>query len=349
MKDLFTVEGDEARERLGLAQMLIDHAGIIRLANSRAEQLFGYECGELAGCSVENLLPARTRERHRQQRDEFVQQQQVRQMGGTLVVHGVRKTGEEIPLEIGLSPIQTDSGTVTLATIIDVSERQRAEEAHRLFLVATSHDVRNTLANVLGYVNLLCDLVTDEASRKYLNRIFLLMQDLSTVMSDMVVHAGVSDRTAVRRPVDVHRVLSDCAAGVEPQCEAMGLQLQVSLPASISMMTDPMLLGRIVQNLLVNAVRYTKEGEIELCAALNANELRISVRDTGIGIPAESLPRIFDQYYRDPEACRMVPLGTGLGLSTVMRFCELLGGSVSVRSIQGVGTTFEVTVPVVTP
>lgn len=349
MKDVFTAEGDEARDRLGLAQMVIDHAGIISLANSRAEQLFGYECGELVGCSVENLLPARTRERHRQQRNEFVQRQQVRQMGGSLIVHGVRKTGEEIPLEIGLSPIQTDSGTMTLATIIDTSERQRAEEAHRLFLAATSHDVRNTLANVLGYVNLVCERVTDETSRKYLIRAALLMQNLSTVMSDMVVHAGVAGQTAARQPVDVHRVLSGCAAAVEPQCEAMGLQLRVSLPASSSVMTDPTLLARIVQNLLVNAVRYTKEGEIELCAALNADELRISVRDTGIGIPAESLPRIFDDYYRDPEACQLVPLGTGLGLSTVRRFCKLLGGSVSVRSIQGVGTTFEVAVPVVTP
>jgi len=95
---VFTAEGDKARDRFGLAQMVIDHAGIISLANSRAEQLFGYECGELVGCSIENLLPARTRERHRQQRNEFVQRQQVRQMGGSLIVHGVRKTGEEIPL-----------------------------------------------------------------------------------------------------------------------------------------------------------------------------------------------------------------------------------------------------------
>jgi signal transduction histidine kinase len=124
--------------------------------------------------------------------------------------------------------------------------------------------------------------------------------------------------------------------------------MRVSLPASTSVMTDPMLLGRIVQNLLVNAVRYTKEGEIELCAVVTAGELRISVRDTGIGIPAESLPRIFDDYYRDPEARQVAPLGTGLGLFTVRRFCNLLGGSVSVRSTQGIGTTFEVAVPVVT-
>lgn len=343
------VEDDEARDRLGLAQMVIDDAGIISLANSRAEHLFGYQRGDLVGRSVEDLVPEGARERHRLQRSDFVQQRQVRQMGGALIVHGVRKTGEEIPLEIGLSPIETDSGRMTLATIIDVSERQRAEETHRLFLAATSHDVRNTLANVLGYVNLLHELVTDETSRTYLARVAVLMQNLSTVMSDMVVHVGVSEQTVVLQPVDVHRLLSGCAADIEPQCEAMGLQLRLSLPAPTSVMTDPLLLGRIVQNLLVNAVRYTKEGEIELCAALNADRLRISVRDTGIGIPAESLPRIFDDYYRDPEACRLVPLGTGLGLSTVRRFCELLGGSVSVRSAQGVGTTFEVAVPVVTP
>ena len=348
MKDVFTVEGDEAGDRFTLAQLVIDHSGIIVHANSRAEQLFGYELGELLGCSVENLLPAHTRERHRQQRKEFVQRQQVRQMGGSLVVHGLRKSGEEIPLEIGLSSIQTDGGTMTMATILDVSERQRAEEAYRLFLAASSHDVGNALANVLGYVNLVHELVTDEASRRYLTRAALLVQELSTVVNDMVVHVSASDQTAVCQPVDVYQLLSGCTAAVEPQCKAKGLQMRVSLPASTSVMTDPMLLGRIVQNLLVNAVRYTKEGEIELCAVVTAGELRISVRDTGIGIPAESLPRIFDDYYRDPEARQVAPLGTGLGLFTVRRFCNLLGGSVSVRSTQGIGTTFEVAVPVVT-
>jgi len=117
------------------------------------------------------------------------------------------------------------------------------------------------------------------------------------------------------------------------------------LPEDATVTTDPLLLNRILQNLLSNALRYTVTGEIELRCALAESEIRFTVRDTGIGIPSEAQARVFEAYYRHPEAQQIERLGTGLGLTTVKQFCDLLGGTVSVESTPGVGSTFCVTIP----
>ena len=121
--------------------------------------------------------------------------------------------------------------------------------------------------------------------------------------------------------------------------------MHVELPDEGTIQTDRVKLVRICQNLLGNAVRYTKQGEVRFSGSLSDDEFRITVGDTGIGIPEDALERVFEPYYRHSTAQQAEPLGTGLGLANVKRFCELLHATVTVESTLGVGTTFTVVVP----
>jgi len=109
--------------------------------------------------------------------------------------------------------------------------------------------------------------------------------------------------------------------------------------------SDPSALARILSNLLSNAIRYTVRGEVLLGCEVTPAELRFTVRDTGIGIPADDLTRVFEDHYRHPQARELQPLGTGLGLATARRLCAVLHGTVTAQSTPGEGSTFTVVLP----
>jgi signal transduction histidine kinase len=145
--------------------------------------------------------------------------------------------------------------------------------------------------------------------------------------------------------VAVRTLLTETAKDIEALCQQRGLRLLVTLPEEVTVLADKPKLTRILQNLLSNAVRYTERGEIELRGEVTEAQLRLTVRDTGIGIPAADLPRVFEEYYRHEQARVLHELGSGLGLATVRRLCDVLGGTVTVTSTPGQGSTFVVTVP----
>src|SRR5262249_28423671 len=148
----------------------------------------------------------------------------------------------------------------------------------RLFLAATSHDVRNSLTVIAGYATALADGLPEEQSRKALARITALAQSLSTMMSDIVVHAGLGDQDKVTlRPVGIRALLTECAKDIEAQCHEKKVRLLLSLPEKQKILTDKAKLTRILQNLLGNAVRYTARGEIELRGEISPHEVRLIV------------------------------------------------------------------------
>lgn len=235
---------------------------------------------------------------------------------------------------------------------LEVLELRAALESERLERVAidrrlaeTAHDLRAALASIVGYAHMLAD-DGDHAftPRQIAQRIARLAESLCEISSDLLAHGRVIPPEAGRGS-NVRAVLAQCAEAIEPLCRQKGLALRLDLPSAHEPIADGASLQRIVGNLLTNAVRYTERGEIRLGGSIGAHGLSIEVRDTGIGIPPESLERIFDEYARLDEARRLAPLGTGLGLATARRLCQRLGGRIEVESRPGAGSRFRVLLP----
>ncbi len=233
--------------------------------------------------------------------------------------------------------------TLILLALEDITDRKRAEETNRLFLAATSHDVLNVLNNIVGYAQLLKD--RDLPEGPVVPRIITLSTTLGEIMRELLDHADAENDQPSLALISARALIRERAEAIEWQCRQKGLDFHVDLPAEGSVTTDPIKVTRILDNLLSNAVRYTPSGKVHLQGQLASTKLSVRVRDTGIGIPADHLDRVFEPHYRAPTAREIVPLGTGLGLFTVKRFCELLGGTTQIESSPGVGTTCTVMLP----
>jgi PAS domain S-box-containing protein len=328
------------------AMIIVNRDGRITLANSQTVQMFGYHPHELIGQLVEILVPERFRAHHTQDRDVFFAEHRSRTVSTNRTLSAQHKDGHEFPVEIGLNPLPTKEGDFVLASVTDITERKRAEDQHKLFLAATSHDIRNSLGVILGYAEMLGNQAPGSPAATATQRIHSLVKTLGAMMDDIVVYANLDTSAAAPfEPVEVRGIMAESVHFIEKPCTRAGLALRVTLPEQGMIHSNRVKLLRICQNLLANAVRYTKEGEVRFGGSLSDHEFRITVGDTGIGIPEDALERVFEPYYRHSMAQQLEPLGTGLGLANVKRFCELLHATVTVESALGVGTTFTVVIP----
>jgi signal transduction histidine kinase len=144
-------------------------------------------------------------------------------------------------------------------------------------------------------------------------------------------------------PVSAKDLLIKAVKELRPQVEAIGLELSIDAPVDLPLvMVDPLQIERVISNLVINALRHTKNGDIKISAEQRDNQVAVSVSDTGSGIPAEYLPHIFDKFVQVPAA----PTGgAGLGLTISKSIVEAHGGQISVQSQVGMGTTFTFTLP----
>jgi CheY-like chemotaxis protein/signal transduction histidine kinase len=237
------------------------------------------------------------------------------------------------------------------------AEEERAreiEEAARLkseFLANFSHEIRTPLNGIIGY----CDLVMREEGsrltphgRRDLSVIKSNARTLLALINDILdlskIEAGRVD--VVRERVDVAELLADCTATVKEMLKGRDVQLSVSVHSTCQhLVTDGLKLRQIVLNLLSNAAKFTEQGEIVASVEPKDDGVVLYVEDTGIGIPADELPFIFEKFRQvDGSSTRRVG-GTGLGLAIVRELSRILGGTATVSSQMGRGSRFTVTLP----
>jgi PAS domain S-box-containing protein len=329
--------------------------GHVQTWNPAAETLFGRSTRGMAGEPVANLIPALGEATEWQ----GVTTELLAGRGVMLETHGLGPDGRPLDISISLAPHLGLTGELAAASLIvrDTSERRALELQKDEFLATVSHDLKNPVAAIKGWAQLLMRRtrrlpeVERERWRQDLARVESTAGRLNAMIDELL------DLTQVQlgRPLDLHREAVDLVALArhaadehQQQTRAHTVVLQTDLEHLVGQW-DRVRLERVVGNLLSNAIKYSPDGgwitlTIRREAHPSGDVAELSVRDTGLGIPAADLPRIFDRFFRADNVSGRIA-GTGIGLAGVKRLVEQHGGSIEVESFLGVGTTFVVWLP----
>lgn len=234
----------------------------------------------------------------------------------------------------------------------DITDIQRQERLRKDFIADVSHEFRTPLAAIRGYAETLLDgaLEDQEHNRKFLEIILSHAIRLNNIASDLLVLSELDreqDPPAVPERVSVLEVVSAAAHTVTPAAEIRGITVDYSQCRDCAVLGVRFRLEQVFINLLDNAVKFNRpQGEVRVeCGCGPADQVVVSVSDTGIGIPSTEINRIFERFYRVDKARSRPAGGTGLGLPIVKEIVSRMGGTVSVESYLGSGSKFIVTLP----
>ena len=235
-----------------------------------------------------------------------------------------------------------------------VIAKDRAEESDRLksaFIANISHEIRTPMNGILGFSGLLKSPdVSNEQRVKYLNVIEKSGARLLTTIDD-IMNISKIESGMVRisfTEININNQIEELYTFFKPEADKKGLQLLVvnTIPEYASLIkTDEDKLHSILVNLIKNAIKFTKQGSIEFGCSIKGNQLGFYVKDTGIGIPKNRQPYVFDRFVQADIEDKAVFEGSGLGLAISKSYVEMLGGTIELDSIEGIGSTFSFTVP----
>ncbi len=342
------------------AIVIVNGTGRIVLFNAQARAMFGYKPEQVIGEPIERLLPQRLRSDHLAQRTGYLGAPRMRSMGEGRELHGLRADGEEFPVEISLSPIDTDAGRLVMSAIRDISERkriertlqekneelERASRAKDRFLATMSHELRTPLNAIIGFAGLMLlklpgPLTPDQ--ERQLGLVQSSGRHLLSLINDLLDLAKIeSGRVELQLDaVDCATAIDEVVQTLRPTADAKGLWLRVA-PSDVRpiVRADPRALRQILINLTGNALKFTDAGGVDIRLEADNGQVRVAVRDTGIGISAADQARLFEAFSQVGESAARKAEGTGLGLHLSTKLAGLMGGRLVVRSEPGRGSEF---------
>jgi two-component system OmpR family sensor kinase len=222
------------------------------------------------------------------------------------------------------------------------------QEMQRDFVANVSHELRTPLTSIQGFSQAILDGTAGEPAA--VERAARVIRDEAERLRRMVdellnlARFDAAELHMARQPVDLGAVVARCVEQLTPQAEEAGDSLLSSAPEGLSVIGDPDWLTQVFSNLLVNAIRHTRDGRVEVTARKVDGWIEVGVTDTGEGIPQENLSRVFERFYQVDKSRRHKG-GVGLGLSIVREIVRLHGGEVTVESVVGLGSRFTVRLP----
>jgi PAS domain S-box-containing protein len=335
--------------------IIVDRSGRIMEANPAAERLFGYSPQELVGQPIELLLPAQLREFHRKHIEDYFAAPRTRAMGLGVSLAARRKDGGEFPVEISLTYARgTQRGDLIVAAIIDISQRLALEQEMRRAETLTSlgtlaagiaHDLNNPLQVIRSRSELLLespDATPASELREDHAAIHRQAQRASAIIEEFLDLSR--QRAKVLAPVDINELVDRALLLIGEQLRKLGIKLVTRLDRSLPEITgDATALERVLINLLTNARDAMPEGGAVMIASglltEEPNWLYLTVADTGRGINADALGKVFNLLYTTKTG------GSGLGLWLSQRIIQEHNGKIDVQSEPGKGTTFTIRLP----
>ena len=336
--------------------VLVNPTGRIVHTNAQAQRLFRYERGELLGQLVEVLLPERFRAAHVGHRTKYFAQPRVRALEAGLDLYGRRKDGAEFPVEISLSPIEGDEGTLVMCAIRDMTERRRIECALQAknmeleaaiseleaFSYSISHDLRAPVRAMGGFARMVCEEYAGQLpaeGQRQLGRIVENAAKMGELIDGLLAFSRVSRQPLNKRSVSPTAIVRQVAE--ELQSDQTDRRVQLSVAELPRCQADSTLIRQVYANLLSNAFKYTRQKDpavIEVASFEEREGPVYYVKDNGAGFDMEyagKLFGVFQRLHREEEF-----EGTGVGLAIVQRIIHRHGGRVWAKAEPGKGATF---------
>ena len=354
----------QAQSDAGVGTLLIEDGRIV-YANETAGRIYGYSESEL------RALPSFLELVHPSARGQEWRDYQQRLAGEDMLSRYalpiVTRAGEERIVELSVATLPGSRAGRLLSVVVDITERKRdesllasaydelkekKEEAERAnlaktrFLAAASHDLRQPLHALTLFAAQMENLVGTPPQRRLAHQISSAADAMGELLEALLdlSRLDLAGQAVQQDSVPLDPILQRVVAGHMESARAAGLRL-VYRPTAAWVSTDAQLLERMLGNLIGNAVRYTPQGGVLVAVRRAGADVRIEVRDSGIGIAAEHLPFVFQEFYQVANEERDAGKGLGLGLAIVDRLAQALGHRLQVRSRPGAGSTFSITLP----
>ncbi|MCL0053290.1 cell wall metabolism sensor histidine kinase WalK [Dehalococcoidales bacterium] len=341
MVTLLTIERDKMATILSTMAdgiLITDSQGKVTMVNQAAERILRLPRDKIVGQSF----------------IEVVRDHEVDGIWQKCVKTGAQQTGlvETVPrkqfLGVIATPISREAGSLVL--LQDLTELRRLEIARSDLISNISHELRTPIASVKALAETLEEGAIDDrvVAKEFLSRINAEVDRLAQMVEELGELSRIeSGEVSLKvEPVDLGKIANQVVERLRTQADRAGLDLSLNIPSTLPLaLADEERVEQVLVNLVDNAIKFTLPGgRVTLSAKVEDENILISVIDTGIGIPADDLPRIFERFYKVDKA--RTGGGTGLGLAIAKHIVEALGGRIWAESIEGKGSTFTFSLPI---
>lgn len=347
------------------AVITFNEEGFIESLNPAAEQMFGYKNREITGKNVSSLIPGRFQNKYSTGTERPGEFQDSVVPGKDIEATGHRRDGSEFPLSLAVSEMWIDGRRMYTAIIMDITEqheyeirlleeKEKAEASNKAkdeFLATMSHEIRTPMNSIMGMSELLLDSQLHRRQYRFVTNIHDAGKLLLGIINDILDLSRIEARQLDIREqhFDIVDLLNDVMRQFAETAARKGLEFTCEIPPGMHRIwiADSMHITQVLNNLVDNAIKFTRRGTIKLGVEPqddDGNEANIvfSIEDTGTGIPAGSLVKIFDSFAQADSTTTREYGGSGLGLAICKKLVERMGGNINVESEYGHGSLFRV-------
>ena len=345
---------------IGDGVIAIDSKGTIELVNPAAQEILGWGKQDAMMLNYKSILKLTDDNNHEldPSQDPLQQVLNTNQQMRANRLAATTQSGKKINISIVVSPIG-NAGSGVIAVFRDVTKERAEEREQAEFISTASHEMRTPVASIEGYLGLALNPNTaqvDERAKSYILKAHEAAQHLGHLFQDLLDVSKSEDGRMSSAPkvVDMAEITSTITQGLEQKAKEKGLQLlfkpnensgQKKIMPVLFVNQDNDHIREILDNLIENAIKYTPEGHVTVDIRGTDNKIVVSVEDSGLGIPPEDIPHLFQKFYRVDNVDRQQIGGTGLGLYLSRRLAESMQGRLWVESTYGKGSTFFLELP----